>query len=174
MSDVKPWITQKLSSNNGTPFLDVAVLDMPGVESYIASTLPALKDGGLLCVFAPQITQIATCVQEIVTRDFGLKLEKVIELGDGVSTGRLWDVRMAMLKNKVSRVSKRVKSGSADGDAADIAATDDGEPVEMPEPLVGTIPPMVCRPIVGEMTRGGGFIGLWKKVSVWEDGPISS
>lgn len=172
VSDVKDWIASRLAQNNGTAFLDVAVLDMPGVESYIASTVPALKDGGSLLVFAPQITQIATCVQEIVTRDLGLKLERVVELGDGISTGRLWDVRMAMLKN--TRVSKRVKKEVAEGDGGEDGGEVEGaDSSSAPSPLVGTIPPMVCRPIVGELTRGGGFIGLWKKVGVWEDGASS-
>lgn len=160
---MKEWITEHLAQNGATPFLDIAVLDMPGVESYISSTIPAIKEGGSLLVFVPQITQIATCVQEIVTKDLGLKLEKVVELGDGVSTGRMWDVRMATLKN--TRLSKRLKQGDSDGEVVDQNGASEGT-----APSIGTIPPMVCRPIVGEVTRGGGFIGLWKKITRSEDG----
>lgn len=164
VSNVKDWISARLAQNGRTPFLDAAILDMPGVESYISSAIPALKEGGSLLVFVPQITQIATCVQEIVTRDLGLKLEKVVELGDGVSTGRMWDVRMATLKN--TRLSKRV--GKKEGEGAE--SVEEEEAREDANPSVGTIPPMVCRPIVGEMTRGGGFVGLWKKISPYEMG----
>lgn len=168
VANVKDWIAERLANNGNIPFLDFAILDMPGVESYISPAIPAIKEGGSLLVFVPQITQIATCVQEIVTKDLGLKLEKVVELGDGVSTGRMWDVRMATLKN--TRLSKRVgKKGSDEGEATGEAAGED-KSNESASPSVGTIPPMVCRPIVGEMTRGGGFVGLWKKISPHEMG----
>ena len=144
--NVKEWITNRQGPE---PFLDAVLLDMPGVEQYISAVVPAMKERGHLLVFVPQLTQIAACVQEIALNGFDLKLDTVLELGDGVSTGRNWDVRMADLKN--SRVSKHaISQDGADEKTASTAST---------------IPPMVCRPIVGEMTRGGGFIGLWKKIS---------
>lgn len=132
---------------------------MPDIESYISSAIPTIKEGGSLLVFVPQITQIATCVQEIVTKDLGLRLEKVVELGDGISTGRMWDVRMATLKK--AKAAQRVIEKEA-GTEGVVERTLESR---LPEPSVGTIPPMICRPIVGEMTRGGGFVALWKKIS---------
>lgn len=118
-------------------------------------------------VFVPQITQIASCVQEIVSGDLGLKLEKVVELGDGVSTGRMWDVRMAMVKNARGPKGGKKKVAGVDGEG--VREEEQEGSVEPASPLVGTIPPMVCRPIVGEMTRGGGFVALWKKISPLDD-----
>ena len=162
--NVKEWLGSNLETNGRAPFLDVVVLDMPGLERYISTVVEGIKDGGQLLVFAPQITQIATCVQEIVTNNLGLKLEKVVELGDGISTGRLWDVRMASLKNARSRLSKFAIEESGKEQGTGHAKDLPGEQDSL-EPMVGTIPPMVCRPIVGEMTRGGGFVALWKRMT---------
>lgn len=162
VGDVKDWVAQKLSEHADGSFLDVAILDMPGVEEYVEPVVDAIKDRGMLLVFVPQITQIATCVQEIVSKNLHLKLERVVELGDGISTGRSWDVRLAHLKHtKASKFADRSDDPENEDTAPVVAA-----------PKVGTIPPMVCRPIVGEMTRGGGFIGLWKKISQEKDEPI--
>lgn len=151
--NVKDWVDAKMAEDSARPFLDVVILDMPGVEDQFAPTVAAIKEGGLLLAFAPQITQIAACVQEIVMKELGLKLEKVIELGDGISTGRYWDVRMAKLKNSKAgdnAVHRDIEASTNVKDAGESA---------------GKIPPMVCRPIVGELTRGGGFVALWKRIS---------
>lgn len=163
--DVKDWIHQRTTSTDQKPFLDIVILDMPGVEEYISSVVDSMKDGGQLLVFVPQITQIATCVQEIATKDLGLKLQKVVELGDGISNGRLWDVRMATLRNPKMAKGVANDSGSSLEDSAA-----ENQPVEVTSsastsPSIGTIPPMVCRPLVGELTRGGGFVGLWKRMA---------
>ena len=97
-----------------------------------------------------------------MTKELGLKLEKVVELGDGISNGRLWDVRMATLKN--TRVSKLAEKEPGAHTGAEVDDMFSGTAI--PEPSVRTIPPMVCRPMVGELTRGGGFIGLWKRMPV--------
>lgn len=162
--NVHDWIIERIDPTGQKPFLDVVVLDMPDVEKYISSVVGAVKDGGQLLVFVPQITQIAACVQEIVTKDLGLKLEKVVELGDGISNGRLWDVRMAALKNnRIFKHAANEPHASHDGDSENASNAEIS--AEPPAPSVGTIPPMVCRPLVGELTRGGGFIGLWKRIS---------
>ena len=161
--NVKDWISERTESSEQKPFLDIVLLDMPGVQEYISSVVGAIKDGGQLLVFVPQITQIAACVQEIVTKDLGLKLEQVVELGDGISNGRLWDVRMATLRN--TRTSDHVRNGlNAQQKPENEDSSIDGEYREATAPSVGTIPPMVCRPMVGELTRGGGFVGLWKRI----------
>ena len=159
--NVQDWMSGRTKSSDQKPFLDIVLLDMPSVEEYISSVLDGLKDGGQLLVFVPQITQIATCVQEIVTKNLGLKLEKVVELGDGISNGRLWDVRMATLKNPRPLQDELDPQQKAEAEKSSAA----GSSPEPAKPSVGTIPPMVCRPIVGELTRGGGFIGLWKKIT---------
>lgn len=168
--NVKEWAAEKLSSTEQQPFLDIVILDMPGVEEYISSVVGAVKSGGQLLVFVPQITQVASCVQEIVGNDLGLKLEKVVELGDGISNGRLWDVRLADLRN--TRLSKFAKDGAEHepDSEAELNIVDGRQPTKS---AVGTIPPMVCRPMVGETTRGGGFVALWKKVQSAEAIQIS-
>ena len=151
--EVQDWVHERMS-NDPKPFLDIVVLDMPGVEDQISVVADAIKEGGQLVVFAPQITQIAACIQGVVSQRLGLKLEQVVELGEGISTGRMWDIRMATLKKP-----KQV-------DIANEKRQDVHEEDHVPETVkdVHTIPPMVCRPKVGSMIRGGGFIGLWRRV----------
>lgn len=168
--DVRVWLKQRPETAEQKAFLDIVMLDMPGVESYISAVAGSIKDRGLLMVFVPQITQIASCVQEIVANDYNLKLEKVVELGDNISTGRFWDVRMAHLKH--ARLSRHAPLASEpemteverESQSADTTGSEAGVSELLPREA-GAIPPMVCRPIVGELTRGGGFVGLWKKVA---------
>jgi len=171
--DVKEWAAQRLESNNRKPFLDIAVLDMPGVEDYIAHITPALKPGGQLLVFQPQITQIAGCIQEIAGKKLDLKMNTVLELGDGISSGRQWDVRLATLRSverdKMAEAQKaRGKGNSGNAGQATVVEKErlKVEPAIEESgagPVENRIPPMVCRPLVGELTRGGGFLGLWRK-----------
>lgn len=173
--DVKDWVAQRLESNNHNPFLDIAVLDMPGVEDYIAHITPALKLGGQLLVFQPQITQIAGCIQQIAGKNLDLKMNTVLELGEGISSGRQWDVRLATLRSverekmaETQRSRGKASSGSTGQPAVDEEERLKVEPAIEESglgPVGNRIPPMVCRPLVGELTRGGGFIGLWRKTA---------
>lgn len=160
------WMHEQMASRNKHQFLDVVVLDMPDVHKNLAAAANALRDGGQLLVFVPQITQIAACIQEIQNKRLPLRQRQVVELGEGVSTGRLWDVRMATVRkaereamkkaqvDKLARTESTTEEDTPPLDEAELAASD------LPEI---TIPPMVCRPKVWEVTRGGGFIGLWSR-----------
>lgn len=82
------------------PFLSYAILDMPSANQRIAHVAPILRPNGLLAVFMPSITQIGECVQIIRQQKLPFVLERAVELGTGLSSGRLWDVRMAMKKSR--------------------------------------------------------------------------
>ena len=163
-------------SANTEPFLSYVILDMPGCHFQIETVAPVMKDGALLVVFVPSVTQIGDCVR--IMRDKGLKLqmEKVLELGEGVSNGRVWDVRLARKRSRpndsspIMRESQSVdetntsgKGLGADAGEATGSDTDSLESAEV-EASRGDDSVMVCRPKVGRMTIGGGFIGLWRKV----------
>lgn len=155
------WIHEQMASRNQYQFLDTVVLDMPDVHNNLAVAANALRDGGQVLVFVPQITQIAACVQEIMNKRLPLKMRQVVELGEGISTGRVWDVRLANVRKLEREAMKKAQGDvSAKTEATEEAATLRPDEAEIPQV---TIPPMVCRPKVWEVTRGGGFIGLWTR-----------
>lgn len=136
-----------------------------------------MTDGALLVVFVPSVTQIGDCVRVIQDKGMRLQMEKVLELGEGISNGRVWDVRLARKRaqsngSSVTRTKNQAldEKSSIDGEidtaaAKDIVGNETGrlQNAEV-EPSREEDSVMVCRPKVGRMTIGGGFIGLWRKV----------
>jgi hypothetical protein len=92
---VNDWIGRQLEARHHQPFLSYVFLDMPSSHAYLQQVVTAMKDHALLAVFVPSITQIGECVREIKINSLPLRMDKVLELGDGISNGRPWDVRLA-------------------------------------------------------------------------------
>ncbi|KZZ89026.1 tRNA (adenine-N(1)-)-methyltransferase [Ascosphaera apis ARSEF 7405] len=106
---VEEWIENQLQQRQSkskpleektepTPFLKYAILDMPSSHDRIPHVSRILKTDGTLAVFMPSVTQIGECVQLINELRLPLMLEKAVELGTGISSGRLWDVRTASVR----------------------------------------------------------------------------
>lgn len=106
---VEEWIENQLQQRKSkskpsaaktepTPFLKYAILDMPSSHDRIPHVSRILKTDGTLAVFMPSVTQIGECVQLINELRLPLMLEKAVELGTGISSGRLWDVRTASVR----------------------------------------------------------------------------
>jgi len=165
----------ELSSRNNEPFLDHALLDLPGVHENLGAVVSALKPGGLLVVFVPSVTQIGDCIRAISREGLQVKMEKVLELGEGISNGRVWDVRLTSRKSELNgreaQGDRKLKKGPGaengngeveqDDNNDDASAEEDGDAREkrgVNEEL------MVCRPKVHHLTIGGGFIGMWRKL----------
>ncbi|RAH45160.1 tRNA (adenine-N(1)-)-methyltransferase [Aspergillus brunneoviolaceus CBS 621.78] len=157
------------------PFLSYAILDMPSSHLRIPHVTSILKRDGLLAVFTPSVTQIGDCLELIRRERLPLIQEKVVELGNGISSGRLWDVRHATRKTKETlsdagagasssvpeegveaeqegAVGEEVAEGAA-------ASTSAGSSVDEGADRV-----LVCRPKVGTRIVGGGFIGIWRRI----------
>ncbi|CEN59758.1 hypothetical protein ASPCAL02202 [Aspergillus calidoustus] len=158
------------------PFLTHAILDMPSANLRIPHVVPILKQNGLLAVFMPSVTQIGECVDTIRKERLPLVLEKAVELGSGISNGRLWDIRFATKKSRAdpsSWVDPSETGAEADADA-DAAAAADLEEAHTPseEKVVAKETPehakpesvLVCRPKVGTKIIGGGFVGIWRRI----------
>ena len=183
-SDVKTWLTQHSNHASGeAEFLDYVLLDMPGVHEQLRYVAPAMRDGAKLVVFVPSITQIGDCVRIIAEERLSLEANKVLELGEGISTGRKWDVRFVRPrersnypgpggdeKNSVAAQSR----GQGEAGGKDSTSESDTASEDVPEDEIERIatstsrdraPVMICRPLVGERTFGGGFIALFKKIS---------
>jgi len=189
--DVSGWIQHQLalrrnrgrswnplSKPDDDSFLDYVLLDMPGVQTQLKHVHAAMREGAKLIVFTPSVTQIGDCARVIQEASLPLAMERVLELGEGISNGRRWDVRRVLPRNKDNSNIRQASSATAvepdlekqPSDAEDgsesrtaketIDALADRLPEDEPEE-----PVMVCRPLVGERTMGGGFIALFRKIT---------
>lgn len=172
VGDVSDWIDKEvaLRASNTTDFTDRAflshiLLDFPKSHDYAMKTASVLHVGGNLVVFAPSITQIVNWVDEVRKKKLPLLLDQVVELGLGISGGRQWDVRAvkpkALLRTDSTKGVNIVQSKIQEGqDGHDEAAAE--APQTQVDDDFGW--EMVCRPKVGSILIGGGFVGLWKKM----------
>ncbi len=183
VANVNGWIDRRLYERNNEPFLNYVFLDMPSCHRYLQKVTSAMKENGLIAVFVPSITQIGDCVREMKANGISLRMEKALELGDGISNGRLWDVRLALKKSKdpIDDVStthppeddqeaSSLEEADTQGDTSStLSAKEEDESVLLSAlaPRKGVLdeePVMVCRPKVGERVIGGGFVGLWRRL----------
>lgn len=172
VSSVEDWIKaqneRRLSSSSEgetpRPYLSHAILDMPSAEHRIPLITPILKPDGLVAVFVPSITQIGECVKIIKDQNLPLVMESTVELGTGISSGRLWDVRMAVVRSSTKGAEERPKENDEEAAeaSAENSAEDTGEKGEDTPPTQRDV--MVCRPKVGARVVGGGFVGLWRRM----------
>ncbi|KAF3029862.1 hypothetical protein E8E15_009402 [Penicillium rubens] len=178
---VENWIAQQKQQRKKTglasltggnpvdPFLSHVILDMPSSNLRIPHVTPMLKRDGLLVVFMPSITQIGECLQLIRDHRLPLVQEKVIELGSGMSGGRIWDVRFATKKSGADPSSWAVPSdaeGATPVEADEQSAASDAisEVSTLEEPPKGGESVLVCRPKVGVRIQGGGFVAVWRRI----------
>ncbi|KAL4943385.1 hypothetical protein BDV06DRAFT_139872 [Aspergillus oleicola] len=183
---VESWVAEQIkqrklqTSDVAEPFLTHAILDMPSAHLRIPHVTQVLKTNGVLAVFMPSVTQIADCVEIIKKQRLPFDLERVVELGTGISGGRLWDVKVVMKKSRADPGWDNSFSteGGGEAEAESVSETEvQGESVAE-ESSVGEIQPeaqqpllaadskeaVVCRPRPGVMTSGGGFVGIWRKI----------
>jgi hypothetical protein len=178
---VETWIAQQKEQRKKTglasltggnavePFISHVILDMPSSNLRIPHVTPILKRDGLLIVFMPSITQIGECLQMIKDQRLPLVQEKVIELGNGISGGRLWDVRFATKKSGADPSSWAAASdaeGAAPTAEAEeqASASDSFSEISTPEESPKGESVLVCRPKVGVRIQGGGFVGVWRRI----------
>ncbi len=171
---VEDWISSQIRLRKGysnsavDPFLSYAILDMPSANQQLATVAPVLRSDGIVAIFMPNISQIAECEKAACDLKLRLSLEKVVELGTGISGGRLWDVRYTKVRNKDNTratVDEPVVEPNSDDDEA---SSEDNEnqgkdsvhqELREKEEMV-----LVCRPKVGDRIVGGGFVGVWRKM----------
>ena len=136
---IAEYILPRLAARDQRPFLSRAVLDLPGPEEYAEPVVRALRPNGLLVVFSPSISQIASFHAWSVKSGQPLRLDRVAELPVSTSAeqgvhdcegGRPWNLKTVVPKN----------SGG------------DGELVQ------------VMRPRVGDRIAGGGFVAVLRRV----------
>jgi tRNA A58 N-methylase Trm61 len=148
------------------PFLSYAILDMPSAHLRIPHVAPVLRRDGLLAVFMPSITQIGECVQLIQKEKLPFAMERVVELGMGMSSGRLWDVRMAVRKSRADPNTWTEARSSSEDEGETQTEKEETDSESTPVPEEDNV--LVCRPKVGSRIVGGGFVGIWRRI---EDAP---
>ena len=189
VGDLSEWIQKQFTARaesqadtEAKAFLSHIILDLPSSHRYIAQAASALHVDGCLLVFNPSITQITQCVGKIRNERLPLILDRVLELGAAMTGGRRWDVRLvrprALVKAAIENekdlaITRIVETGQSDesiagsGDLSTIVGCDGvGRNEEEAQTLEDqeTGWEMICRPKVGEMVTGGGFLGVWKKM----------
>jgi hypothetical protein len=133
IANVNDWVDEQLEQRNHEPFLSYVFLDMPSSHRYLAKVTTVMKENALIAIFVPSITQIGDCVREIKANGLPLRMEKALELGDGISNGRLWDVRLAFKKARdpIEDSSTSIRKGSESKNPVDeLTTTQAGESEE--------------------------------------------
>lgn len=171
LSRVKDTITQQKQQEQA--FLSYAILDMPSAHHRIPLVAPILKRNGLLVVFMPSITQIGDCLELIRRQGLPFVQERVVELGAGLTGGRLWDVRFAVKKSRADPASWSSSSAPVSEEETETPQQEeDSSPDTTPTPTPSPTPSstqeedsvLVCRPKVGTRIVGGGFVGIWRRI----------
>ncbi|KAJ5281177.1 hypothetical protein N7478_006549 [Penicillium angulare] len=171
---VEEWINEQATrrakaAEKVEPFLSCVILDMPSAHERIPLVKDSIMRDGKLLVFAPSITQIGDCVQTIHDMGRPFVLDRVVELGIGLTSGRQWDVRLAV-KKSTSDPSTWESGAESEETAQTGDEAPEDEPIGSPETPVpgpgatGKNAVMVCRPKVGLRTMGGGFVGVWRRI----------
>ncbi len=184
IANVNDWIDRQLDQRKLEPFLSYVFLDMPGCHRYLQKVVTAMKENALIAVFVPSITQIVNCVQEINASALPLRMEKTLELGEGISNGRMWNVKLASKRARdPTEHSGTALSRLGDEDETLQEGTDTQNEISStttPQELDASLPSlkagpeeggtnkgavMICRPKVGERLIGGGFVALWRRTA---------
>lgn len=162
ISDVASWV----ASQQRTQFLSYVLLDMPGVHRVLEHVVPAMQDGSVLMTFVPSITQVGDCVRMIKDKNLPLSMVKVVEIGEGLSNGRLWDVRLVEKRSQ----QKRQRLSKAEAHKVDIEKAETVSEDIVQDRTEGEwdtasdeAPVMICRPKPGELTLGCCYLGMWRK-----------
>lgn len=157
------------------PFLSHIIIDTQSSHKQIELASKYLLPGGKIITFNPSITQIGECTELIKRLDLSLDQETVLELGQNISGGKVWDVRavtprieerrieQARLKEAKRRVVESADEGQAEVDALSSVEAVEEEAAKKAVEEQKFV--MVCRPKVGKLIIGGGFLGVWRKTA---------
>ncbi|ORY08701.1 S-adenosyl-L-methionine-dependent methyltransferase [Clohesyomyces aquaticus] len=188
VGDVSAWIASQMEARKTEDaFLSHVLLDLPNANQHLANIAPALHTDGILSVFNPSITQIASCVETIREHRLPYLLDQVIELGAGCI--RQWDVRVVKPRATLKKVEvPRIQLEDEDVAGEMPASRTEQDPTEAlngqaarDDELAGAMTKheedqwaMICRPKAGELVVGGGFLGLWRRMEPFVNAPADA
>ena len=161
---VEEWVRRQHADRGA--FLSYATLDLPEAHEVITAVSEALVVDGKLAVFAPSITQIAECQRVMLEKNLPLHFVKAVELGEGISTGRVWTLNFVTPRAR-ERAQAETASSTSNAENTDEDATSDivEDSPAIPTDRASTGKVLVCRPKVGDRVIGGGFVGVFRKTS---------
>ncbi|CZS90093.1 related to tRNA (adenine-N(1)-)-methyltransferase [Rhynchosporium agropyri] len=175
---IQDYLSERLETSV-EPFLDHAILDLPSTQSHFEIVCKTMKLHGMLLAFCPSITQINACVLLCKKKNLPLFLEKVIEIGGTIGVGgREWDVRLVTPRasKKVIKETEDVNvpgdevvKDRSDSDAMSIGGNESSEQIGDTSSVDSL---MVCRPKVGTKVSGGGFVGVWRKITPFSENGV--
>ncbi|KAL2048498.1 hypothetical protein N7G274_000410 [Stereocaulon virgatum] len=182
VGDVSKWIDKQIIDrrldSQDKPFLSHIVLDMPAAQQHFAKAAAVLYVHGCLLAFNPSITQIMEIVEMVKHECLPLQLDRVIELGPSMTGGREWDVRSVIPRARQTATTQdesgaveKMDDGSAEESRDCISSSANAESETKDKGVARTLArqkvcwKMVCRPMVGYKVTGGGFLGVWRKIS---------
>ncbi|TLD32201.1 tRNA (adenine-N(1)-)-methyltransferase [Venturia nashicola] len=162
-----------------SPFLSHIIIDTPSAHNQIELACKYLLPGGTIITFNPSITQIGECTERIKRLNIPLDQETVLELGQNMSGGKVWDVRaitprieerrMELARLKAAKRMATESEGESESESrVEVDALSNVEAVEEEAAKKAVEEQkfvMVCRPKVGKMIIGGGFVGVWRKIA---------
>ncbi|KAF4819425.1 tRNA (adenine(58)-N(1))-methyltransferase TrmI [Colletotrichum tropicale] len=146
VSTIRSYLSSRLAENGGEPFLAHVILDLPASQEHADVAVQALQPGGKMVVFYPSITQILEF--EMWAKDTGqpLVLDRVVELHTSTSNsdsgfkdalgGRNWEVKAVGIR----KFERAGETGPASRG-------------------------YVCRPKVGTLVVGGGFLAVFSRIT---------
>lgn len=164
VGSITDYLSGRLAKSEG-PFLSHAILDLPGTHDYLNILAEALRPNGSLITFCPSITQIYKCTALVKAHKLPFMLETALEVGAGIGVGgREWDVRAVRPRSLI-----KAEAEARDQTALEEVTSEDGNDTAEQTEIEGPAQSdsgyeMVCRPKVGVRVRGGGFVGLWRRM----------
>ena len=162
-----------------------AILDHPSSHTSLPIVSKHLLPAARIVLFAPSITQIIDAQRVVRQEGLPLLLERVVELGQGLSGGREWSLKFvrsrAVLRREAEAEAEASSSSSPvpssdkseevdavvdeEGERDESSKVEDGIPgVEIGKSEQEDEWLVSCRPKVGKVTQGGGFVALWSRI----------
>jgi len=185
VGDVSEWIDRQSQLRGlnrpeqaDKTFLSHVILDLPDSYKHVAKAASVLRADGVIMVFNPSITQIIACVQLIRDKKLPLVLDRVIELGPGMTGGKDWDVRVVKPRALLKREKAEEEALAAVDDttllepetSAEMAG-DEKEQLDTRSKAQAKILKQgdtgfetICRPKAWARVMGGGFLGVLRKM----------
>ncbi|ROT35545.1 adenine-N(1)--methyltransferase [Sodiomyces alkalinus F11] len=171
VSTIRSYLAPRLAQSGGEPFLAHAILDLPSATEHADLAIRALRPDGKLIVFTPSITQAIEAVVWAEESTQPVYMDRVIELPESTWAegfhdsvgGREWDIRSVMPRKyarKSSGAGEDDDGGGGEGGAGGAGPGDEqAGSAEVEKSKKG----MVCRPKVGNIVGGGGFLTVFTR-----------
>lgn len=142
---------------------DVVFLDMPDPQQYFAQAARALHGDGRVAIWCPSVSQIGAAMlfAKEHKKEMGLFLEETYEFPGATGAGsglRKWDIRRVIVR---ASANGTLSMAEAEGRVE----RDQGYPDTVKRE-------MVCRPMAGERITVGGFLGIFRKLTMEEMGKV--